>query len=67
MSHVLQWAQLSVASAQLSEIHNLNAQFQQQQDSHRRQAVLADMLFQTERRTSSSDRLWWSAASIAKT
>jgi hypothetical protein len=50
MSNVLQWAQLSVASAQLSEIHNLNAQFQAQQSAHHRQAALADMLFQTERR-----------------
>lgn len=50
MSNVLQWAQLSVASAQLSEIHNLNAQFQAQQNAQHRQAALADMLFQTERR-----------------
>lgn len=54
MSNFVQWAQLGIASAQLDQMQQLSAQFQAQwraqQDAHRRQAILADMLFQTERR-----------------
>jgi hypothetical protein len=54
MSNFVQWAQLGVASAQLQQMQQLSAQFQAQwraqHDAQRRQAILADMLFQTERR-----------------
>ena len=54
MSNFVQWAQLGVASAQLDQLHALSAQFQAQwqaqHDAHHRQAILADMLYQTERR-----------------
>src|SRR5690349_9383179 len=54
MSNFVQWAQLGVASAQLDQLHALSAQFQAQwraqHDAQRRQAILADMLYQTERR-----------------
>lgn len=50
MSNIVQWANLAVASAQLSQLEALNAQYRQQQSAQRQQAILADMLFQTERR-----------------
>jgi hypothetical protein len=54
MSNFVQWAQLGVASAQLDQLHSISRQFQAQwqaqHDAHRRQAILADMLYQTERR-----------------
>jgi len=54
MSNFVQWAQLGVASAQLDQMHALSAQFQAQwraqHDAQRRHAILADMLYQTERR-----------------
>lgn len=50
MSNLVQWANLAVASAQLSQLEALNAQYRQQQGAQRQQAILGDMLFQTERR-----------------
>lgn len=50
MSNFVQWAQLGVAHAQLSELHSLNSQFQQQHNAQRHQAILGDMLFRTEQR-----------------
>lgn len=49
MSYI-DFAQLAYAQAQLSQLQGLQAQFQQQANAQRQQAILADMLFQTERR-----------------
>jgi hypothetical protein len=50
MSNFVQWAQLSVTTAQLSELQSIHAQFQAQHNAQRQQALLADMLFRTEQR-----------------
>lgn len=50
MSNFVQWAQLSVATSQRSELQSIHAQFQAQRSAQRQQALLADMLFKTEQR-----------------
>jgi hypothetical protein len=50
MSNFIHLMQLSVASAQLSELHHVHAALAQQHNAHQRQALLADVLFHTERR-----------------
>lgn len=50
MSTFLQWAQLSAANAQISQLHALNVKFHAQRNAQAQQAILADVLFHTERR-----------------
>lgn len=50
MASLIYLARVSIAHAQMRELNALQAQLQQQHDAQRIQALLADALFQTDRR-----------------